>query len=188
MVGAAFVALGDGPAQAVTFTEVESNDTFATGQDIGTISPDTSVEVLGNTTESLSADFYRFSVEAGNFLTLNVLAPGGPTGDDDPVLGLFGSDGNVLEIDDDGGAGFNSLIKNFRITSSGLYVAAVSRFDDFDFDGGTDDISTPTSFTYQFQASATPVPEPSSALGTIAVSALGVGWMLKRRHKKENAQ
>lgn len=61
------------------------------------------------------------------------------TGQLDSVLGIFDSDGNLLAVDDDSGAGVLSRIE-FEIPADGTYFIAVGAWPDFGFtgDGGTD--------------------------------------------------
>lgn len=190
MVGAVFFTLGaGGAAQAISFTEVEPNDTFDTAQELDT--QDKIITVAGSRLGDNSADFFRFSVTAGVPINLNVLAPDGPEFDDDPVLGLFDSSGDVIDVDDDSGVGFNSRISNVSVNSSGFYTAAVSGYPDLDFDGKDDDgfyfegewsWSEGIDFTYELQVE--PVPEPLTIFGSGI--ALGFGALMKRHYSRKH--
>jgi hypothetical protein len=74
-------------------------------------------------------DFYRFQAEAGKTLLAEVIR-----GQLDTVLVLADAGGNVLAVDDDGGAGLLSRIQ-FPISASGTYYLGVSTFPDLDFSG-----------------------------------------------------
>lgn len=111
-----------------------------------------------------------------------VNTPGGASFSNDPILGLFNTTGTRIALDDDGGPGWDSLISNFTIGSSGFYTAAVSGYSDFEFDGGGS-----SDWTYQLEVTGlTPesVPEPASILGLLAFGALGAGSVLKGKQQK----
>ncbi len=74
-------------------------------------------------------DYFKFKATAGQTLVTEIL-----TSDVDTVLGLFDSDGNLIALDDDGGAGTLSRIV-VEIPADGRYFLAVSAFPDFDFTG-----------------------------------------------------
>lgn len=188
MVGAVFFTLGvGGIAQAFSFSEVEPNDTFDTAQLLDT--QDKTITVTGSRLGDNSADFFRFSVTAGDSINLDVKAPDGPEYEDDPVLGLYDSTGDMINVDDDGGDGYNSRIRNVSINSSGFYTAAVSGYPDFDFDGKgdyeqlfNDGFSLPgTDFTYELQVES--VPEPLTIVGSAI--ALGFGVLMKRQYSRK---
>lgn len=74
-------------------------------------------------------DYFRFDASAGTTLLLEIVG-----GELDTVIGLFDPAGNLIAVDDDGGAGLLSRIV-FPISADGQYYLAVSTFPDFDFDG-----------------------------------------------------
>ena len=127
-----------------------------------------------------NADFYSFEITVPNqVVTLRVDTPEGPLLNNDPVVALYGTTGLQLIKDDDSGPGLDSLL-SFAVSAPGLYYAAVSGYDDFDFDGIADDSGgiPSTNFLYNLQISAVPVPVP--AAGWLLGSAL-LGLALRRR-------
>lgn len=74
-------------------------------------------------------DYYRFNANAGQSLIAEVIG-----GTLDTVLGVFDEYGNLIEFDDDGGAGLLSKAV-VELPVTGEYTLAVSTFPDFDFDG-----------------------------------------------------
>ena len=90
------------------------------------------------------------------------------------MVGLFSADGTLLEVNDDGGPGYDASL-TFTIGNPGTFYAAVTGFDDFDFDGiadifedeGSGSGIPSTNFQYNLQISAVdgpqPVPVPAAA-------------------------
>jgi hypothetical protein len=74
-------------------------------------------------------DYYRFRAEANTTLTAEIISA-----EFDSLIGLFDEDGNLLDFDDDGGAGLLSKLV-YPILEKGEYILAVTAFADFDFDG-----------------------------------------------------
>lgn len=74
-------------------------------------------------------DYYRFRATAGENIVAEVI-----NGQLDTVIGLFDADGNLVTVDDDGGAGLLSKIV-YQAPSSDFYTLAVTTFPDFDFSG-----------------------------------------------------
>ncbi len=74
-------------------------------------------------------DYYRFRAVAGSLISAEV---GG--GVLDSLIGLFGPDGNLIAMDDDGGVGLLSEIMS-EISESGFHYLAVTTYPDSDFDG-----------------------------------------------------
>ena len=132
-----------------------------------------------------NADFYSFEITVPNqVVTLRVDTPEGPLLNNDPVVALYGTTGLQLINDDDSGPGFDSLL-SFAVSAPGVYYAAVSGFNDFDFDGiadGSVDGIPSTNFLYNLQISAVddPNPVPVPAAGWLLGSAL-LGLARRRR-------
>ncbi len=174
------------------------NSTVAAAQALGSLSGGAlnvfgvrgTVNLFGLTVEDNNdVDFYSFTVGANQRLTLTVDTPDGPQQGDDPIVGLFTADGRRLAVNDDGGPGLDSLL-SFTINSAGTFYAAVTGFDDFDFDGIADlfedegsGSSVPnTNFQYNLQISAVngPQPVPVPAASWLLAAAL-LGLARRRR-------
>ncbi len=74
-------------------------------------------------------DYFRFNANGDQTLIAEVIG-----GTLDTVLGVFDEYGNLIELDDDGGAGLLSKAV-VGLTVPGEYTLAVSTYPDFDFDG-----------------------------------------------------
>jgi hypothetical protein len=173
-------------AQAAYEDLNNDNSTIATAQALGSLSGGAlnvfgvrgTVNLFGLTVEDNNdVDFYSFTVGANQVLTLTVDTPDGPQNGDDPMVGLFSADGTRLAFDDDGGPGYDSLL-TFTISNPGTFYAAVTGFDDFDFDGIADLFEDEnsgsgipnTDFQYNLQISAVDGPQP--------VPVPAAGWLL----------
>ncbi|HNF07961.1 MAG TPA: DVUA0089 family protein [Pseudomonadales bacterium] len=171
-------------AQAASENLLVDNSTYQTAQDVGAVSSAAAVNVFGvRGTVSIfgvaisdddNADFYQFSVGANQMVTLTVQTPEGSLENNDPVVGLFDANGMQLANDDDGGAGYDSLL-TYTLTTAGTYYAAVSGYADFDFIGGGS-----TNFIYDLKIEAAPAPVPVPAAAWLFGSAL-LGLAASRR-------
>jgi hypothetical protein len=74
-------------------------------------------------------DYYRFRAEANTTLMAEIISA-----EFDSLIGLFDEDGNLLDFDDDGGAGLLSKLI-YPIWEKGEYILAVTAWADYDFDG-----------------------------------------------------
>lgn len=75
-------------------------------------------------------DYYFFAANAGETLIAEVIG-----GQLDSLIGIFDfATGDLLDFDDDGGAGLLSRLV-FAIPADGEFALAVTTFPDFDFDG-----------------------------------------------------
>lgn len=107
-----------------------ANDTLATAKAITV--PFLSASIRNYTEISPTGgdvDYFRIHLEAGEELTAEIVRGGFDT-----LLGLFSPGGDVLAVDDDGGAGLLSRFK-YRSAVASDYILAVSAFADFDFTG-----------------------------------------------------
>jgi hypothetical protein len=74
-------------------------------------------------------DFFRFQGTGGTILVAEIL-----TGGLDTLLGLFDAGGNLIAVDDDGGAGLLSRVAA-PLPANGTYYLGVTTFPDFGFTG-----------------------------------------------------
>lgn len=133
----------------------------------------------GQITDDDNADFYSFDISSPTTLKLSVFTPAGPIFNNDPVLGLYDSNGVQLALDDDSGAGWDSFLQ-YVIDVPGRYIAAVSGYNDFNFAGGGE-----SNFMYNLQAEVSivqgsPVPVPGAfwLMGSCLL-----GWTAFRRKR-----
>jgi hypothetical protein len=171
------ITAADG-VEATAFLELESNNTFATGQLLGF--HDGTIEIAGSRVGDASADFYRFFAAAGDVITAVTNSPTGTCLTQDPMHGLFNPAGLYVTSDDDSGSACNSAIASFNITTTGLWGLAVVGWEDFGFDGGGNNgWSYSTRITGLTQETAR-VPEPST-LVLLGTGLLAVGYCARRQ-------
>ena len=105
--------------------DTESNDAFATAQDItGTGG------VLGYLSGTSDAgDYYRLSVNAGNLLSLDTLTPGDGlnlfVNVLDPKIELYNPSGTLVASNDNGAPDRHNAVLNYTATTAGNYVVRV---------------------------------------------------------------
>jgi hypothetical protein len=110
-------------------------DPFEPNNNLGDATPqELPFNTAGDFTAILPAgddvDYFEFSAVAGTSVVCEVTS-----GSLDSVLGIFDADnGNLLDTDDDGGAGLLSRLV-FPVAADGNFAIAVSTFPDFDFSG-----------------------------------------------------
>jgi hypothetical protein len=182
------LALMSTPAQAATFNEVESNDTLATAQSLGSL--DVANAVNASRIGDSSADYYSFSLNAGDTVTFETVTPGSLG---DTVIAFYGVGQNLLALNDDGPV-FPSSALSFTVASAGTYYLGVGDFGDVNYDqegtltslagsvfGGGGD----SSYSYTLNIGIVPqtVPEPTSMTGMLL---LGLGAIATRYKKRRN--
>jgi len=172
-----FIRAGD-VVQATAFVELESNNTFASGQVLNFHNG--TVEITGSRVGDASADFYRFFAEAGDIITAVTNSPTGACFTQDPMHGLFNPAGSYMISDDDSGSGCNSSIASFNIGTSGLWGLAVVAFNDFNFAGGGNSGWTYTTTITGLTPQTARVPEPST-LVLLGTGLLAVGFCARRQ-------
>ncbi len=160
-------------AQAVVF-EIESNNTTATANSFGRMTPAPFADLgIGRVTPG-DVDFYSVMLFAGESLNVSVTQVPVNPATFDSYLGLFDGGGTLIEADDDDGPGLVSSI-TFDVLSTGTYFLGVTGFGDSNFDG----IGHSETANYFLTVSAVPVPEPA----TMTALGLGIVAVLKRRKK-----
>lgn len=157
LVGLLSVSLGGlNDAQAVTVGEVESNDSFATAQNLdglfdltanANIFNSTTVPhatVLGTNGSTRDVDYYAFSVSMAGSTGYFDIDCGNECGVDmDTVLFLFDDLHNLLgrnddnELDPGTSSSLDSLFGVYTFANPGDYFIAVSNFGNFTFATGT---------------------------------------------------
>lgn len=174
-------------AQAAVEDLAADNSTYSSAQDIGDLSAQGLINVFGfrgsvfggSILDDSDADYYSFVITSPSILKLNVFTPSGPSEDNDPVLGLYDASGNQLMNDDDGGAGYDAFLQ-YEILTAGTYIAAVSGYDDFSFNG----VNAETDFPYTLQLEATAqipnVPLPAT-FWLMATAIAGLGALGRKR-------
>ncbi len=176
------------PAQAATFNEIESNNTLATAQGLGSLG--TSNQVNASRIGDSSADYFSFSLNAGDTVTFETTSPGNLG---DTVIAFYGSGQNLLALNDDGPA-FPASALSFTVTSAGTYYLGVGDFGDVNYDG----LGTLTSlagnvfggggdstYSYTLNIGIVPqvVPEPTSMAGLLLLGLGGAAVRFKKRQK-----
>lgn len=104
-------------------------------EDVGRLTlPYAREDYLGFDPVESRTDFYRFDAEAGIELTAYLRGASSGYGDlEDPVMGLFDSNCQIIILNDD----FENVDSYFRFTvpEDGVFLIAVSRYGDFEFNG-----------------------------------------------------
>ncbi len=165
-----------------------SNDTIGTAQDLGTVGLGDNINLTGARLSSApggtSVDYFKFVTSEALDLFFAVNTPYGIIFGNDPIVGLFGSNGAKISQDDDGNPGYDSLLTAQGL-AAGTYYVAVSGFSNFDFtgDGGNSNWYynlNVTTGTPSVVLSA-PVPEPESY--AMFLAGLGIIGAVARRSK-----
>jgi Bacterial pre-peptidase C-terminal domain len=179
------LAVMSNPAQAATFNEIESNDTLATAQGLGSL--DTANTVSASRIGDSSADYFSVSLNAGDTVTFETATPGNLG---DTVIAFYGLGQNLLALNDDGPV-FPASALSFTVASAGTYYLGVGDLGDINYDGsGTLTSLTGNvfggggaSYSYTLNIGIVPqvVPEPSSMAGLLL---LGLGGAVSRTKKR----
>lgn len=165
-----------------------SNDTIGTAQNLGTVNLGDNINVFGARVSSVpggtSVDYFKFVTTQVLDLSFAVNAPFGITYSNDPIVGLFGSNGVKISHDDDSNGGWNSLLTAQGLTA-GTYYVAVSGYSNFDFTGNGGDgnwyYNLNVTTGIPSVAVSAPVPEPESY--AMFLAGLGLLGAVARRRK-----
>jgi hypothetical protein len=87
--------------------------------------------VTGNLNSLFEADDWTFSGTQGDRITIRCEAARGH--DTDPRVHLVGPDGSLVAADDDGGSGYDSLVSNVVLPSTGQYIIKIDVFEEGDY-------------------------------------------------------
>jgi len=128
------------------------------------------------------ADYYSFIADENSTINITVLTPFGPDNINDPVIGLFNSQGELLVTDDDSHSAFglDSFI-SYSILETDLYTIAVSGYDDYNFDGIGDFGAIDTDYLYAVEITAVPVP---AAVWFLASALMGLTGFRSPQNRK----
>lgn len=115
--------------------DTEPND-VCPGEHVGMpVLPFTQSGSLDTPPDDPDVDFFRFELSPGAELVANLRGqPSGAGSLEDPLLARLDADCNVIEIDDDGGIGWNSRLF-FVVPDDGVVILAASSYADFGFTG-----------------------------------------------------
>ncbi len=187
------IALASSASAGIIF-EVESNDSLATAQHVGTFSPPGGAIAIDGSLGSSGSDvdWYAFDITGPSTVLLAALAPVGNSTTIDGQMMLVSASGDVIEFDDDDGPG---LLPAFFVQNltAGSYFIGVSGFDDIVFSDdpvGTDTLFDGLNnsgaphgevFQYKLSLAINVIPAPASA----ALLAAG-GLVASRRRRSSN--
>lgn len=167
-----------GTATAGVFDEIESNNTLATANFVGSFGPPGGTILASGGIELGDVDWFEFSLT--NTATLSFFAAFSGTLNADPALQVVNADGTVIAFNDDS----LGLLPAIQIAglSAGNYFVGVSGFGDaFSDSVGTtnvfDGLGHEENFVYKLSIGASVVPTPAS----IAMLGLGGALMTRRR-------
>lgn len=170
LMTAATLAFAAGVAQSAIYFEVESNDTLATANDIGSYGfPGDGIVVDGMITSG-DVDWFCFTLLDNATMVVAALFDMNPSAGGDGVMGLFDSLGNALIIDDDSNIGLMPSLQYANL-AAGTYYIAVSGYPDFDFEGDHEE-----NFEYKLVIGLN-IPTP----GALALMGLGGLTVARRR-------
>lgn len=154
---------------------VDSNGSW----DLGSISLGGSASSEGELALSGLFDLYTFSLTEAGYLSVFTEFQDVYTGASlDTEIAIFGSDGNLIAEDDDGGTGTYSGISSLAL-GAGDYTLAVAGWDT-EFGDGVSVTAGDSTGDYGVSLSFSAVPEPTSA-AILGLGALGLAFVRRRR-------
>lgn len=173
------VAMIVGTASAGLVTEVESNNTIATANDLGIFSqPGGSIAVDATLTDN-DVDWFGFTIN--DTATLTFFAAFALSGSDG-VMQIVSAGGDVIAFDDDSGVGLLPALQLENL-AAGTYYIGFSGFGDagassVDSDELFDGIGHSENFAYKLSVGFTIVPAPG------AFALLGMGGLVATRRRR----
>ncbi len=132
---------------------------------------DGSGHVTGDLISSFDREIWSFNGDAGSIITLTA---SGESGNLDPAVALYDPAGRIIAMDDDTGAGNNSMLANVRLPEEGIYYAQVFG------DTGAGTYALTLLFGEQSQTAATVMPTitPTFATGMVTPRPAANGELL----------
>lgn len=170
LMTAATLAFAAGVAQSAIYFEVESNDTLATANDIGSYGfPGDGIVVDGMITSG-DVDWFCFTLLDNSTMVVAALFDMNPSPLNDGVMGLFNFLGSPIEVDDDSGIGFMPALQ-YAYLPAGTYYIAITGYPDYAFQGNHEQ-----NFEYKLVIGLN-IPTP----GALALMGLGGLTVARRR-------
>ena len=185
MVLSSMILLLSYGTSSATLIESETNDSFAVAD---TISRGPAIWADAGAMELTTGDvdFFSIRLEEGEIL----MAATTPLAElftmPDTILGLFDQDGYLLALNNDAGDGDPGISEDYlgskieyQAPTGATYYIGVTGFDDFDFDGNSDDSENTMAHdkTGAYALTVTIIPEPA----TLSLFILGLIPLLRRR-------
>lgn len=167
-----------GSAYAGAFSEVESNNTLGTANDVGTYSAPGGSLLISGVLDTNDVDWYSFTLS--DTATLSVFAAFASSGDG--VMQIATGAGDVIAFDDDSGIGLMPAIQ-LESLAAGTYYIGFSGFGDVssssvDSDELADGMGHDENFAYKLSIGFSVVPAPG------AMALLGMGGMVMTRRRR----
>ncbi len=170
---------------SATLIESETNDTLATA-DVIVRGPALWVDAGAMELTPGDVDFFSIRLEEGEILMAATTPLAELFTRPDTIMGLFNETGTLLVLNDDAGSddpgdseeNLGSKIE-YQATEGATYYLGVTGFDDFDFEGNSDETDNTVAHneTGSYALTITIIPEPA----TLSLFALGLIPLLRRR-------
>lgn len=167
-----------GSAYAGAFSEVESNNTLGTANDVGSYDAPGGSLIISGVLDTDDVDWYSFTLN--DSATLSVFAAFASDGDG--VMQIATGAGDVIAFDDDSGIGLMPAIQ-LESLAAGTYYIGFSGFGDVGFgsvdsDELADGLGHSENFGYKLAIGFSVVPAPG------AMALLGMGGMVMTRRRR----
>ncbi len=121
----------DSSSSGLGLTQIYQN-----ADDIRVVKTGNDFSITGNFARKDDAQLFSFSIDSDQIVELGTLSNSGGTnaagetissGGFNPILALYDSNGNLIDVDDDGGSGLDALIQ--RALTAGDYTVALTVYD-----------------------------------------------------------
>ena len=169
-----------GAAHAGAFSEVESNNSLATANSLGSFDQPGGSVLIDATLDSGDVDWFEFTLDSDASLSIFAAFAFGDGADG--ILQIVAAGGDVLAFDDDSGVGLMPALQLDSL-SAGTYYIGFSGFGDVDDSSvGTDELADgighQENFAYKLSIGFSIVPAPGS------MALLGMGGLLATRRRR----